>query len=276
MNRKKICALAVLAVMLLSSCAAYAENVKLGLFAPARETLEGKAREDINRMLVWSLRKTEHGFDDTTRRFYDNLATMLMALNAGEIDEFNLPQTIAEYVVRVNPDFTITCAERVTGASISFGFRADDGEALCKKFNDALAGMKADGTLEALKRKYCGNPGQDKLDSVKLEKLPDAETVRVAVTGDLPPVDFVAADGEPAGFNTAILAEIGRRANINIEPVYVETAARTAALMSGRVSVVFWYQFLAGAEHQADAPEGVIFSEPYYDWNIFLHVGLKK
>ncbi|MBQ7221462.1 MAG: transporter substrate-binding domain-containing protein [Synergistaceae bacterium] len=276
MNRKKIYALFAIAVMLVSSCAAYAEGVKLGLLAPARETLEGKVREDINRMLVWSLRKTEHGFDDTTRRFYDNLATMLMALNAGEIDEFNLPQTIAEYVVGVNPEFTITCAERVTGASIAFGFRAEDGEALQKKFNDALSGMKADGTLDALILKYCGNPGHDKLDSVRLEKLPDAETVRVAVTGDMPPVDFVAADGEPAGFNTAILSEIGRRAGINIEPVYVETAARTAALMSGRVSVVFWYQFLKGAESQADAPEGVIFSEPYYNWNVFLHVGLKK
>ena len=275
MNRNKICALAVLAVMLVSSCAAYAENVKLGMIAPAREVLASMAKEDA-RMLVWNLHKTDRSPDGVTMRFYGSLATMLMALNAGEIDEFNLPQIVGEYMIGVNPELTVTGVERLAGAYIAFGFRADGGEALRKKFNDALAGMMSDGTLEALKLKYCGNPGHDKLDSVKLEKFPDAETVKIAVTGDLPPIDFVAEDGEAAGFNTAILAEIGRRANINIEPVYVDSAARTAALMSGRVSAVFWYQFLAGAEHQADAPEGVIFSEPYYDWNIFLHVGLKK
>lgn len=68
----------------------------------------------------------------------------------------------------------------------------------------------------------------------------DGETVTVAVTGCLPPMDYVAADGTPAGFNTAILAEIGRRLQVNIKLVQVDSAARALALSSGMVDVVFW------------------------------------
>ena len=53
-------------------------------------------------------------------------------------------------------------------------------------------------------------------------------------------MDYVAADGTPAGFNTAILAEIGRRLQVNIKLVQVDSATRALALSSGMVDVVFW------------------------------------
>ena len=65
---------------------------------------------------------------------------------------------------------------------------------------------------------------------------------------DLPPIDYVAADGKAAGFNTALLAEIAKRLKINIKTVYVNTASRTASLSSGRSDVVFWYQVRENAE----------------------------
>jgi hypothetical protein len=64
--------------------------------------------------------------------------------------------------------------------------------------------------------------------------------VRVAVTGALPPIDYVAADGTPAGFNTAVLAEISSRAGFNIELVQVDSVGRALALSQGDVDVVFW------------------------------------
>jgi ABC-type amino acid transport substrate-binding protein len=67
-----------------------------------------------------------------------------------------------------------------------------------------------------------------------------AETVKVAVTGALPPMDYVAPDGTPAGFNTALLAEISRRMGKNIELVVVDSVGRAAALASGTVDAVFW------------------------------------
>lgn len=68
----------------------------------------------------------------------------------------------------------------------------------------------------------------------------DNATVKVAITGSHPPMDYVAADGTPAGFNTAILSEIGKRIGKNIELVQVDSVGRAAALASGTVDVVFW------------------------------------
>ncbi|MBQ5660201.1 MAG: transporter substrate-binding domain-containing protein [Lachnospiraceae bacterium] len=42
-----------------------------------------------------------------------------------------------------------------------------------------------------------------------------ARTIKIGVTGDLPPMDFVAANGKAAGFNIALLTEIANRAQVN-------------------------------------------------------------
>ena len=59
---------------------------------------------------------------------------------------------------------------------------------------------------------------------------------------------------------------------MNVELISVESGARTAALASGRVDVVFWYEVNSAAEIQADVPDGVILSAPYYEWNNFIHI----
>ena len=48
------------------------------------------------------------------------------------------------------------------------------------------------------------------------------------------------ADGTFAGFNTAYLAEIGKRLDKNIKLVQVSSVGRATALSSGTVDVVFW------------------------------------
>ena len=278
MNSKKFFMLLVTALVLVSSCAAYADGVRLGMLSSAREVLENtggtKAPRAQSMVSIWRLTRPEHN-QGTTLKLYDNRSSMLMALNAGEIDEFLTSKPVAEYMIGTNPELEVCCAQRTAGSYLAFGFKKADGIILQRQFNTALRTMRKDGTLSELAAKYCANPGKDPLEAVKFEEFPGAETVRVAVTGDIPPMDYVAADGTPAGFSTAVLAEIGRRLKINIKTVHVDTGARTAALTSGRVDAVFWYQFLKGTDYQPDAPENVIFSEAYYDWDMFLHIRKK-
>lgn len=59
-------------------------------------------------------------------------------------------------------------------------------------------------------------------------------------------MDYIAPDGTFAGFNTAVLAEIGKRLNKNIEMVQVANVGRAAVLASGTVDVVFWTRTNAG------------------------------
>ena len=205
-------------------------------------------------------------------RFYDSLTAMQMALSAGEISQMVLPEAAAEYLLSQNPEYESTLTLRSKEAyGLAFGFR-EDSAALRDRFNEALAELRGNWRLATLEGRYITPSGAAEPEPVRFEKFDGAGTLRVAVTGDFPPIDFIAADGTPAGFNTAVLAEVGNALKMNVELINVDAAARTAALASGRVDVVFWYEVDASAEVQPDVPDGVILSEPYYEWNNFLHI----
>lgn len=206
-------------------------------------------------------------------RFYDTLSAMQMALNAGEIAQMVLPDAIAKYVMAQNPDYEAALVLRSSGMGLAFGFREDSSE-LQKDFNRALTYMRNNWILAAIEGVYLASPNGEEPAPVKFRKFDDAPSIKVAVTGDLPPIDFIAPDGTPAGFNTAVLAEIGMFLKKNIELVNVDTGARTSVLASGRADVVFWYEVDTSGKIQADVPEGVILSDCYYGWYNFIH--LKK
>ena len=213
---------------------------------------------------------------NTLVMFYDSLMALQLGLDAGEIDEASLPETIGEYIMNMNDGkYAISCVVRTMTTSLAMGFKKDDEASLAlrNKINDALLAMKADGTLAVLINKYILEPGVDELEPVKFEKYENVkENIKVAVTGDLPPIDYIAADGTPAGFNTAVLAEIAKRAKINIELINIDSGARAAALASGRADMVFWFQAFKGVKTQPDIPGGVILSEPYFDYDEYLHL----
>ena len=96
------------------------------------------------------------------------------------------------------------------------------------------------------------------------------------MTGDIPPLDYVDAGGMPAGYNTALLAEIGRLLHVNINLVSGEAGARAAALKSGRVDAVLWVEVMPEGEAQFDKPEGVVVTMPYYGWNKVFMISMKK
>ena len=121
---------------------------------------------------------------------------------------------------------------------------------------------------------------------IRFTTFKDAETIKVAVTGDLPPIDFIASDGTPTGYNTAILSEIGKRLKKNIRLISVDAGGRSAALASERADVIFWYRNTEGLKTppkysnknlkgvMKDSFSGVILSDPYYEWDTDLIIGL--
>ena len=220
--------------------------------------------------------------------FYDSLMAMLMALRARHIDEFVLPEPVVMYLLANNPnDYEIQFSLNMMPSTISFGFKAGN-TALKKDFDEAIKAMKKDGTLMTLQEKFITNVGANDPEEVKFTEFKDSKPIKVAVTGDLPPIDFIASDGRPTGYNTAILAEIGKRLKRNIRVISVDSGGRSAALASERADVVFWYRNTEGLQTpkklkknlknvMVDSPaKGVILSEPYYEWDTDLVVGRSK
>ncbi len=210
-----------------------------------------------------------------TIEYFDSFTEMIMALDAGKIERIEFIRPVGEYFLRQgnNADKYIT----YIGAQgwdyyLSIGFK--DGSKWFEPFNAAIKAMNEDDTLLLLKAKYV-DYAKDNPKPIVFEKFPDADTVKIAVTGDMPPIDYVAADGTPAGFNTALLAEIGRRLKVNIELLSVNAGARAAALASGRADGVFWFWFDKTTKTPRDVPAGVSLTEPYYSYDTFMLIGKK-
>ncbi len=209
--------------------------------------------------------------------FYDNLNSMLLALDSGEIKVMSTYECVANYITTRNPKYEIMIDDSLEFIdAFCFAMREEDA-ALQKDINKVIDAMNSDGTLARLTKEYITNIREKDPPAVEIPHIDGADTLKIAVTGDLPPLDLELADGQPAGFNTAIIAEMAKRLNKNIEILSIDSAGRAAALTSDRVDIIFWAIVPVGEIIPADAdkPAGTILSSPYYRGRI-VHVKVKN
>ena len=205
-----------------------------------------------------------------TVTYYDTLESMLMALNAGDLDTISVSETVADYLTLTNEglakvydcdeqaehsEFAKAMESGILGEGYSFMMMEDHAD-LRDEFDQALTSMKEDGTLDKLIKEQITDVmnGKDPVE-IELPPLPDAPTIEVAVTGALPPMDYVGPIGMPVGFSTAVLAEISTRINKNISVSVIDSGARAAALASGKADVVFWTRTSPEVEKASAATE---------------------
>lgn len=302
MARKILCAL-ILVALSFSVCAAKEDFVESGMltYLGTTEQEYQQGLDDLRKALspLMTEKSAQDGYEDydllegfladlvknrRVVRYFDSLLSMQMALKSSRIDEIVLPEAVVMYLTTNNPtDYEILFSLNMMPSTISFGFKKGN-TALKNDFDTAIKAMKKDGTLMTLENKYISELGMSELERVKFTEFKGAKTIRVAVTGDLPPIDYIASDGRATGYNTAILSEIGRRLKRNIRIISVDSGGRSAALASERADVVFWYRNTEGMKlpkklkgkniRVVDASlDGVILSEPYYEWDTDLVIG---
>ena len=206
--------------------------------------------------------------ESDTLVFFDTLDSMVMALGSDNIDRISLGYAPAKYIVDRNDSFRLSDKGYITILGYSIAVLDADDRGLIEKVNKAIDEMKADGTRDLLEKKYITDLGSSDPEAVELPHNAEWETVRIAVTGDMPPMDLMLPDGTPAGFNTAFLAELSKRIGYNFELVSVNSASRASALTSGRVDALFWMRGAYDSDGNAlpfplDSIEGVKVSKPY-------------
>ena len=148
--------------------------------------------------------------------FYDNLNSMLMALDSGEIKVISTYDCVAQYLTARNKDYVIMVDDTLEFIdAFCFAMRTEDA-GLKNSVNAFLNEVQTNGTLERLTKEYITNIQNKNFEVVEMPHFDGADTIKIALTGDLPPLDLVLADGQFAGFNTALLAELGKYLKKNI------------------------------------------------------------
>ncbi|MBR0035742.1 MAG: transporter substrate-binding domain-containing protein, partial [Synergistaceae bacterium] len=261
---KKVVLPLMVLVLCVCSCA-QAKPAKVGVLAPI-----GQDEKDI---IQW----TENVADlegrvkmfrnSSTISIYDDLNAMVMALKAGQIDRISIGLHTARYIAARDEAFEFIDNDYNAVMGYAVAVREDD-KARLPGINLAIQKMRADGTLERLIKEHILTVETEDPKAVEIPKFKGEDTIRFAVTGDLPPMDCILADGTPAGFNTAFLAELAAHIKKNIELVSVSAGARQAAIASGKVDALFWTRGVYNRTFQVlpypvDKVSGVVISEPY-------------
>lgn len=261
---KKILSFSLALMLLLSVLAApaLADGFTVGQLSYLNLSEEDNYKLNISMQMPWIKLLFLHGLwvadedapviDDASFRYYDTLNALLMGLQAGEVDSIQLPYSTGKYLCATNDglmireEYYLDKAEGITETAVnimsdgySFLLKNDQTE-LRDALDAQLTAMKEDGTLQQLIDEHISKASEGGEPVAIAFETFEGDPIKVGVTGDLPPMDYVSADGTFAGFNTAVLAEIGKRLQRNIELVQVDSVARALALSEGRVDVVFW------------------------------------
>ena len=237
-------------------------EAEMANYRQARALIGGQLRkEGLQTNALSQIREKGQNGEDGNRPelnieivYFDTLDAMLMALNAGNIDEMEIYETTAQYLTHTDPNLVqiVTYNESAEDKGFvhlalrchlanDFAFMfMEDNKALRDEFDAALAAITEEEMDKLIQDNITAAIDGDEISSIRMPVIEGAQTLKVAVTGSLPPMDYVAADGTPAGFNTALLAEISQRIGKNIELVVVDSVGRAAALASGAVDAVFW------------------------------------
>lgn len=192
---------------------------------------------------------------------YKSLNTLLLDLNAGKLDYIMVPSVVGTYLAKQDDSITIYDDGLDSVRELRMAVREEDKD-LYDLLQKGIADLQADGTLDELIANYVTELSGESVEK-EIVGNPDGETYVVGITGDFPPIDYVAADGNAVGFNVALMSAIAQKEGVNFTFEQVEMDARLAALSSKRIDVIFWFANMQ-AENYVPQKEGLLLTDPYF------------
>lgn len=191
---------------------------------------------------------------------------VLAALKSGKIDGYPSHQFAVDYLLKRDSQIV---AIPVTDVPIEgqaiMAVRSED-TALKSMLDSAIVILKENGTIASIEKEWITDlPAENEPTYKEIPAIEGAPSYYVGVTGDMPPLDYVASDGFPAGFNVALLSEIGKIIKVNFKFVPIETQARFTALASKKIDVIFCHFQSTNTSYFDELKnEGWLATEPYF------------
>jgi len=194
--------------------------------------------------------------------FFNSQSELISALLGGKIDGAPCMRIQCNYYVQRNDRLKIIEDGKKVESSIVMALRSK-GAVLRDQLDSALSILEGNGLLREMESAWIIDlPSTNEPMYREIPKIEGAKTIVVGVTGDAVPLDYIATDGKPAGFNVALLTQIGKILNVNFEFVDIETQAKFAALASNRIDVIFCHIVTENIPNMS--ADKVIMTKPYF------------
>ena len=187
--------------------------------------------------------------------YFNSVSEMVGALKSRKVDAFVLDKPMAELAAARNEGLAVQ-PENIVGDH--YGFALPKGSPLTSQFNDALAKLRADGTIEAAYQKWTGSDESAKTMPVQDWDAPNGTLRAVADTESEP--DCYYRENQIVGFSPEIVLDIAKELGYHVEFKSAPLASLLAELGSGKADVGL--SLLSITEERKQA---VDMTDPYYD-----------
>ena len=196
---------------------------------------------------------------DAKLNYYNTFADMALALNTGKIDFF-VNSSISYYMMQETYPDLLYVDSVVRSFDIGTIFpKTEAGQQLCDQFNEYIAGIKEDGTLQELKD-YWLFPKEWK--NFDIPKKGANGTLKFGICSSNKPFAML-LNGSYAGFDVAIVAGFCQQYGYGLSIEDSDFAGLLAGITSGK------YQLAASQiAWTAERAESVLYSDFYVDQDI--------
>ncbi len=225
--------LALLCVLALSICL-------LPSAAAARSEARFSKLEDFSGAVVATMTGSSHGqlmsasVDNVECQYFDDLSSMLLALQNGAVDALITDLPVAQLAVARQPGLAIF---EQTLASDSYGLGLPKGSPLTDQISAIIEGYEADGTLDALAEKWMGADESAKQLVMEDYDAPNG-VLRYAHDSTTEPMSYVGDDGSSMGYEVELVYLIARELGMELEITQTMFSSLISMLNSGRADII--------------------------------------
>ena len=169
-----------------------------------------------------------------TIQYYDDIASMLLAVQNGYVDGALLDMPLATLAVARQRSLAIFPE---TLAPDSYGLGLPKGSPLTPQVSAIIEGYQADGTLDALADKWLGADEAAKTIDVGDYDAPNG-TLRYVHDPSMEPMSYVGEGGKSLGYEVELVSLIARELGMELEITQANFNALMPMLVSGRADIV--------------------------------------
>lgn len=170
-------------------------------------------------------------YPEATVLEYPGIADAVVALDAGKLDYAIVPEFTALLYMRQNSSYTYLSAGLYEFDNC-FSF-VKGNEELCEQFTSAIEKLKADGTIEAVERKWAIE-GDYSMGDVPVRE--DGKVITVGCSATDEPLIFM-QDGQLAGADVEIAMRVAYELGYRLEFHEMTFAAMLSSVTSGKVDM---------------------------------------
>lgn len=170
---------------------------------------------------------------------FPSMTEALLSLKMKKVDTLLITDSAAAYIASTDDTLLAYMDPRLkdfADISLSMLLLSKNAE-LGQAIDLAIDALRQEGVIDSLAGMLFGGEPPE---------VPEAQNtdreLKVGVTGDIPPVDYVDAMGRPSGYNVSLMRFIGEKIGASIAFVPITKAAAASALITGRIDVLFWQE----------------------------------